>query len=309
MIDYDPRRWRQTLFGLRGAMLSQVLFRVLVCTLWACSVVSWHHHIAPIGLSDKAHVLIGLAMGLLLVFRNNAAYDRYWEGRKQWGSIANELRNLGRASSVWLVGAPDLARRLLSWAAVYPYAVMHSLRGDRRLGPSSGLSYRAIQQVMNAEHIPLAVARRMSATLAAARKRGTISESIQMALDRHVLGLVDCLGTCERIQRSTLPFAYVAHLRRMLVLYCYTLPFTLVDLFGWGAVVVTMLLSYTLFGIEAIGVELEAPFGRDPNDLPLERYCRVISQELRSFRRHLPALANPSAMHLLRPEDDSQQAA
>ena len=88
------------------------------------------------------------------------------------------------------------------------------------------------------------------------------------------------MGGCERIHKTPLPFAYVVHLRRALVIYCFSLPFALVDLFDWKWAVIldTMFMSYVYFGIEEIGVEIEDPFGVDENDLPLEEICASISR-------------------------------
>ena len=101
-----------------------------------------------------------------------------------------------------------------------------------------------------------------------------------MSLDQNVQLLIDYFGACERIHKTPLPFVYVVHLRRALVLYCFTLPFALVDHYGWWAIPATLLVAYTFFGIEEIGVEIENPFGQDDNDLPLERFCETIERDL-----------------------------
>ena len=100
--------------------------------------------------------------------------------------------------------------------------------------------------------------------------------------------LVDYLGACERIHRTPLPFAYVVHLRRALIVYCFTLPFALLAVFGWWTVLVTLILAYILYGIEEIGVEIEDPFAGDDNGLPLERYCARIEANLREILADVP---------------------
>ena len=120
----------------------------------------------------------------------------------------------------------------------------------------------------------------MTGILAAARDDGQISDIILVDLDQNVQGLIDQLGGCERIRKTPLPFAYVVHLRRALLLYCFTLPFALVETYGWGAIVGTVLVAYIFFGIEETGVEIETPFDGDENDLPLDRICATIEKEL-----------------------------
>lgn len=103
------------------------------------------------------------------------------------------------------------------------------------------------------------------------------------SLDADCHQLVDCIGACERIHKTPIPFAYVVHLRRALVIYCATLPLALVGTFGWWNLVIVYLVSYILFGIEEIGVEIEDPFGDDENDLPLEQISEGIDKNVRAF--------------------------
>ncbi len=163
----------------------------------------------------------------------------------------------------------------------FAHAAMNNLRGEAGLGAvADRLPGAEVEGVLAAPHGPLAVAVRISETLAEARARGALSDVVLVALDRIVRSLIDDVGACERIHKTPLPFVYVAHLRRALFVYCFTLPFALVGQYGWWTVVVTLLVAYTFFGIEEIGVEIEDPFGRDENDLPLERFCRTIEDNL-----------------------------
>ncbi|HXG11582.1 MAG TPA: bestrophin family ion channel [Gemmataceae bacterium] len=284
MIDYDPHRWWQHFFDIKGSMVREIFYRVLFCVLWSAVVVAFHQWVHPVAIPQHGHTLVGFALGLLLVFRTQSSYDRFWEGRKQWGAIVNETRNLARLASVLLADAPALLARLLQWTVAFPYAVMHQLRGSRGLGPIADcLPTDEAQATLGAEHPPLAVARRISEQIAEARHRGLISDYTQMTLDQNVQLLVDYMGACERIHKTPLPFAYVVHLRRALILYCYSLPFALLRDFGWETVAVTFVIAYILFGIEEIGVEIEDPFGSDDNDLPLERICATIEGNLRGL--------------------------
>jgi putative membrane protein len=107
-----------------------------------------------------------------------------------------------------------------------------------------------------------------------------MSDYIQVMLEHNVQLLVDYLGACERIHQTPMPFAYMVHLRRAMIIYCFTLPFALVESFGWLAIVATMFVAYTFYGIEEIGVEIEDPFGTDENDLPLEQICETVERNL-----------------------------
>ena len=162
----------------------------------------------------------------------------------------------------------------------FAYASMHQLRGTSGLGTTTGLPTREVEAMRGAPHVPLAVATRISALLVEARDKGRISDYLLTMLDHNLQLLVDSLGACERIHGTPLPFVYVVHLRRALILYCFTLPLALVGEYGWAAIIDTLLVAYVFFGIEEIGVEIEDPFGLDANDLPLEAICAKIEANL-----------------------------
>lgn len=279
MIDYDPHRWMDHFFDIRGSLVREILGRVLLCAAWSSVVVYFHLNIHPIGIPSIVHTLVGLALGLLLVFRTNASYDRFWEGRKLWGGIVNETRNLIRASEAFLIEAPELRKELALWMLAFVYAAMNSLRGLKDIGPvASKLDPEKVKLALASPHPALFAAKQVSLILQKAKTQGHISDYAQVTLDQNMQLLVGYLGGCERIHKTPLPFAYVVHLRRALVIYCFTLPFALVDSFSWAwaAVLDTLFVAYVFFGIEEIGVEIEDPFGVDENDLPLENICASI---------------------------------
>lgn len=288
MTKYDPHRWTDHLFDIEGSMVREILGRVSLCVLWSVIVVSLHMLLPKgwfdLAVPETAHALIGAALGLLLVFRTNASYDRFWEGRKLWGGMVNETRNLARLSSTWIAGRPDLVRQILLWTIAFPWAAMYRLRESREIGTlRDELPPNEFAEVAAADHVPLAVARQITALIEDARVAGVISDIQQVQIDQNVQLLIDYLGGCERIRSTPLPFAYAVHLRRALMAYCFTLPLALVSQFGWDTIIATLFLAYVLFGIEEIGVEIEDPFGTDENDLPLDEICRNIEGNLRDI--------------------------
>jgi putative membrane protein len=244
-------------------------------------VLTWIHlHVHKIDVPATGHTLAGTALSLLLVFRTNASYDRFWEGRKLWGGVVNETRNLLRSAAV-NIPSLELLRRLAVWTAVFPYAMTRVLRGQGALGPAAALlPADEVQRVLAAGNAGVAVAMRMSSVLAEARQRGLISDYVQLQIDQNVQLLIDYQGGCERIVKTPLPFAYMLHLRRTLILFILGLPFALVESFGWATVPVVALVAHTFLGIEEIGVEIEDPFGTEPNDLPLEQISASIGRVL-----------------------------
>lgn len=290
MVDYDPHAWKSSLFAIRGSMLREIFARVSLVLFWTALVIASRGHIENIAVPPTMHSLIGLALGLLLVFRTNASYDRFWEGRRMWGGMVNESRNLGRLVVVHLGSDPLLARAVLRWTAAFAYASMQALRNAHPLlGESAqALPDAEVKQVLAAKHVPLAVALRLSARLKDGRDRGLTSDIVYVAMDHNVQQIIDYLGACERIHKTPLPFAYMVHLRRSLLLYAYTLPLALMHDFGWWTLPAVFIVTFTLFGIEEIGVEIEDPFGNDDNDLPLERLCDTIDKSMLQLEADLP---------------------
>jgi len=286
MINYDPHRWFDHFFDIRGSLVREIGVRVTLCVVWACVVVTFHYTVRPVGISSLLHSLVGVALGLLLVFRTNASYDRYWEGRRLWGGIVNESRNLIRLASIHLRDDTHLLEKLTRWTAIFPWAVMSGLRGETTLGPvEADLNDHEIASIRRAQHLPLCVAQHMTACLAEARRKGMLTDILYACIDQNIQLLIDYLGGCERIRNTPLPFAYVVHLRRALVIYCFTLPFALVETFGWYAILDVLLVTYTFFGIEEIGVEIEGPFGDDANDLPMQDLCETIHKNVFALSR------------------------
>jgi len=286
MTPYDPHRWTSHLFDVEGSMVREILGRVSACVIWSVLIVALYQYgpdwFDNLAIAETAHALIGGSLGLLLVFRTNASYDRFWEGRKLWGGIVNQSRNLARQAAAWLATDRELAQKVIWWTVAFAYSTKHRLRGAFDIGTAKDhLSAEAVAEVLKSGHVPLAVSRRLTELIAAAQDRRLIDGDQLRCLDQNVQLLVDYCGGCERIRSTPLPFAYAVHLRRALIVYCFTLPLALVQKYGWETVPVTLMIAYVLFGIEEIGVEIEDPFGSDVNDLPLKAICETIEQNLR----------------------------
>jgi hypothetical protein len=176
---------------------------------------------------------------------------------------------------------------VIRWTGTFPYAVKNVLRDSEGLGPiASGLPWAELKWVLNSDHPPLSIATRITPRLVKARDKGLISDFILGSLDQNVQQLVDYLGACERIHTTPIPFAYMVHLRRVLILYCLTLPFALIDSFGWITVPAMLGVAHTLLGIKEIGAEIEDPFGNDLNDLALEDLCGKVAKNLLALTGH-----------------------
>lgn len=292
MIDYDPHIWRDHLFDFRGSVLRMILPRIAVVAGWAAIITVVDRLFFPIEFPSTAHALVGVALGLLLVFRTNASYDRFWEGRRQWGSLINASRNLARGSVAIMSASSESSKQVRLWTAAFAYALMHRLRDQPGFGEfSKKLPEISVGRCVDSGNTPLAAAIQISSAITTARNASEITDHQQHLLDTQVANLVDVAGACDRIHRTPLPFAYVVHLRRALVIYCITLPPAILEGFGWWTILVSVSVAFILLGIEEIGVEIEDPFGFDDNDLPLEQFCTTIERDLEGVAKEFDTSA------------------
>jgi|APLak6261675434_1056106.scaffolds.fasta_scaffold01843_3 putative membrane protein len=284
MIDYDPHKWRTTFFAVRGSMVRVISFRSMMVTLAALAFTWVHFNVYEFkfGNSMAVHTIVGTALALLLVFRTNQSYDRWWEGRKLWGGMVNTCRNLARSASVHLASQPERLNRVLALTQSFPASCVAVLRG--KAWAPEGLEPEDVAAIAARSHAPTAICQRITTLLEEERQAGRITDIVFTSIDHNNQQLVDLIGGCERIHKTPLPFAYVVHLRRALVLYCATLPVALVPTFGWATVGIVFGVTYIMLGIEEIGVEIEDPFEGDDNDLPLERITDGIQKGVGSYR-------------------------
>lgn len=276
MVDYESKSWLRVLVTLRGTVILALLPRVALATL--VGVAAWlaHRHHA-FKIPTTVHTMLGVALGLLLVFRTNASYDRWWEGRKLFGGMVNRLRDLVRQTSAWFPEGPARTEAQRLVALWYALLVQH-LRKERDLGATgvamSDAEKAALESVATR---PVLVSRWLTELVAAQVSAGHLSDQRLFAIDQNLTAMNDYEGASERIMKTPIPFAYAHHIKAFLALFIFTAPFALAHDMGAMTPVAAFFIAYGMFGIEEIGVEIEDPFGYDPNDLPLDRIGATIA--------------------------------
>ncbi|MGB3310988.1 MAG: bestrophin family ion channel [Nodosilinea sp.] len=287
--------WFRLLFRVRGSVIPAVMPRVLLCAAFSVAILLLHARGWPVSSPMLGSLVPSLVLGLLLVFRTNTSYERFWEGRKLWGSVVNLTRNLSR--QMWVaIATPQPADHEAKVAAVhllpaFAVAMKLHLRGE---APSAELaSLLTADQFANLRPMnspPLEIAFWLADYLQTQQAQGTLN-LYQLTYCLETLdGLVDALGGCERILRTPVPVAYSIHLKQLLMLYCLALPFQMVASVGWGTPFLVGLISFAVFGIEEIGIEIENPFGHDPNDLPLDAICLTMRQNIEDLLSLVPGV-------------------
>lgn len=265
----------------KGSVFPHILPHILLSGLFAI-VVTWvtrHHYLDGIvEYTLLPFTLMGIALSILLSVRNTATYDRWWEARKQWGQMVVEMRSLARTSGIYL--NPERRRSLLMLALAHT----HLLRGQLREENVREELPEGLNQVLPQDELGAILSARNPAAqmlqcagdlVADAYKAGEIDSVAAAALDKHLHSLAGVQAASERIAQTPLPFAYTLLAHRTAYFYCYLLPFGLVGAAGWFTPVFTGIVAYTFFGLDRLSEQLEFPFGRHTNDLPLDAICRI----------------------------------
>jgi putative membrane protein len=268
MIDYDGRRWGSVIFTLRGSIVPRLLGRVLVAALIGMLAVHVHKQ-HQLTLSPIAHTMIGAALGLLLVFRTNASYDRYWEGRRLLGGMIVRSRDFARQLAAF-VGDERARMRMRNWIDAFYRLSAQTLRRESALESIASLRETERAALAASPSRPQVVLTWITQELVRLVAAGALTEERLRLMDLNLSGLVESLAGCERILRTPVPFAYAQHIKTFVALFVFTAPFTMSEAMGWLTPVASGLLAFALFGIDEIGVEIEDPFGRDANDLPVD---------------------------------------
>lgn len=309
--------WFRLIFEYRGSALSRISRRLLAVFVVACVVTFEYHRTgSSIDLSPIPFTLISLALGVFLGFRNNTSYDRYWEGRKLWGRMVNDARSFARLTlnlvRVEATPSPRLdepATHALRQDLVYrTIAYVHALRLHLRnqvdelpslapLLPSEELAALRLQR-----NVPLAILHGISERVAHARKHAVLHNRDVHLLENMLSDMCDVQGGCERIKNTPIPWSYTVLMHSIVAVYCFALPFGLLSTTKLLTPVVVALIAYAFLGLDAVGDELEEPFGTDYNDLPLSTLTRMIEVNLRQLlgEVELPPLLTPDAQRVLR---------
>ena len=321
MIVSKKYSWLRTLFQIRGSSLTKTWPRLLLVFAVALVVTVVHEKYGWLhtNLTVTPFSLIGLALGIFLGFRNNTSYDRFWEGRKLWGQVVNTSRTITR-QLLTLVGPGDgidvpyrvygleadsvpesvreFHRSNVRRVIAYVHALRLHLRSDNDLsGLAEFLEADELASLQSETNRPIAILQRIGAEVRDAWDRGWIHALHVPVVESSLTSFANMQGGCERIKATPIPFSYNILLHRLVFVYCFGLPFGLVSAADIGPFtpVVTLLVSYAFFGLDAVGDEVEDPFGLDPNDLPLDAITKMIEINLRQRlgETDLPAFRQP----------------
>lgn len=281
MVNYNPRVWfdlifhsysKQVLKTLLPALLFMGLFTLAVCYVFL-------EHIEPnhFPSSTTVHSLLGIVLGLFLVFRTNSAYDRWWEGRRLWGGLVNSTRNFAlKLNAVLPAGDKSSRQWYAQMISNFAFASKEHLRHGVNMEEMEISDSTFSQQLKMSSHKPNFIAAALYCKTEELFRSNVITGYHLMNLDKELKDFIDLIGGCERIKKTPIPYSYTMYIKKFIFIYIITLPFGFISTLGYFTIPTVLLVSFILLSVELIAEEIEDPFGRDINDLPTDDLCETI---------------------------------
>jgi ion channel-forming bestrophin family protein len=286
MVIYNPKDWLKLIFEFgKSDTFRSLLPALLGMGIYTAILAYVENHFFQAKMEDptKVHNIVGFVLSMLLVFRINSAYDRWYEGRKQWGSLTNNARNLGiKLNSLIPIENKELRTELRILISNYAHVMKEHLRGNPVKDPESCKLFDQ-KEFESAAHKPNYIAKILFSEFVKLQKTGIIDTNVLLVLNEEVRGLTDICGSCERIKNTPIPYSYSLFLKKIIFLYVFTLPIGYVINFDYWAIPITMLVFYAFASIELISEEIEEPFGNDANDLPIDEFVENIKRNLKEI--------------------------
>jgi ion channel-forming bestrophin family protein len=290
MINYNPKDWFTFIFRFHKADTFRELFPLIIgIAIYTGLIV--YVEINYLKLSDNSHVknipimhtLLGFAISMLLVFRTNTAYDRWWEGRKLWGAFVNNSRNLALKMAAMLP-EKDKENRLFFKKTIpaFAYALhTHLLAEKTRIELFDHAdSPTALKQIDSSKHVPNQIAAVIFNHVNLLYQQQKITGNQFIIINAELQSFTDISGACERIKNTPIPFSYSIFLKKFIFFYVMSLPFGFAFNLGYIAIPVVAFIFYVLTSLELIAEEIEDPFGGDANDVPTKKIAENIHRNV-----------------------------
>jgi putative membrane protein len=225
------------------------------------------------------HNLLGFALSLLLVFRTNTAYERWWEGRRLWGNLINCSRNMAMKLNSFLSSEDKTSRQLfIRLIPLYAHELKYHLQLERTRLEMDERPHPEIPDFDTSKHIPNQVASLIISHVNQLYRDQKISGDQLILLNPEMSSLIEICGACERIRNTPIPYSYSSYIKKFIFVYVMTLPIGYAFSLGYLVVPVAVFIFYVLASLELIAEEIEEPFGKDANDLPLQRMTESIQK-------------------------------
>lgn len=274
MIAYNPKAWWGLIFKFhKSDTFRRLLPNMVTIALYASGVAYLDRHIIPgyLHTTSTVHSLLGFVISLLLVFRTNTAYERWWEGRKLWGQLVNTSRNLALKLNAYLPAGHPARPVLASALTDFPAALKDHLR-DLPWPKRGGMT-----------HVPSAIVARLLGEIERLRRHDDLTREQVRNLNIDLTALSDICGGCERIKKTPIPYSYNLFIKKFIFAYIVAMPLVFAPDFGYWNALFTTFMFYVLGSLEILAEEVENPFGTDANDLPTDEIAETIGRNVQEI--------------------------
>ena len=284
---YQPKDWFTFIFKVHRSETFQKLIPMMVfIAIYSALVVYleyefWHWEMDPfIKNLTSVQTLLGFVLSLLLVFRTNTAYDRWWEGRKLWGNLVNNSRTFSLKLNA-ILAPNDLKNRayLSKGVSLYAHALKQHLRSDD-LAVELDEEW---QEILGQHHLPNQISKRIISRIFELEKSQIINGHQLLSLQSEMSEFQNICGGCERIRNTPIPFSYNVFVKKFIFFYVMTLPFGYAIQLHWLCIGLSCIVFYALASLEVIAEEIEDPFGNDSNDIPTDKICETIENNTKQI--------------------------
>ena len=281
MVTYNPKDWIKLIIYLHKSDTLRMLLPAILLLGAITGGVSYleQHYlqtILPANLS-VFHQISGFIISLVLVFRINSAYDRWWEGRKLWGSLLNNSRNIAIKLNAILPGDDIRSRKEIQHLlSTYATVLKEHLRGKNAMDQIEFNSVFLKETYEKAGHKPNYVASVLNKRIIQLCEQHAGAQTNYLILNENVDDLTEICGACERIKNTPIPYSYSIFIKKIVFIYIITMPLSFGLSMGYWSVPVVMIMFYAFASLELISEEIEDPFGTDDNDLPTDDIAEKI---------------------------------
>lgn len=281
MVTYNPKDWVEIILKFhKSSAFKQMLPAFIALALITAAIAyleqNYFLKYIPTNLT-LFHQLTGFVISLVLVFRINSAYDRWWEGRKLWGSLLNNSRNLAMKLNAFVSTSNIEARKnIVNLIGNYTYTLKEHLRENDVTNLPFEVSNFDLKNYLQAKHKPNFIANYMVNYLYSNCLKQNVTPNDSLLVSKHIDEFTEICGACERIRSTPIPYSYSTFIKTIIFMYVITLPISFGVTTGFWSIPIVLIIFYSFASLELISEEIEDPFGYDENDLPTDEIAAKI---------------------------------
>ncbi|TAH25320.1 MAG: hypothetical protein EAZ07_07295 [Cytophagales bacterium] len=281
MVEYNPRDWFSLIFKFhKGDTLNILWPGMITVAIYTATIVYIERNVFNIVNSAVIHSLLAFVISLLLVFRTNTAYERWWEGQKLWTQLSASIRNISFKLNGLLPSEMESDKeKFFLLISNYPYSIINQLQKNTLIKHYKISEKYPLTTFTNTEHAPNKILTILYEEIVQLRKIDVIDSTQMRLLDIDIAQLNLISNNCERIKSTPIPYSYSMFLKKFLFAYILTLPFGFGEQLGYYLAPIVSFVFYVLLSLELIAASIEDPFGNDTEDLPLLDMSNKIRQE------------------------------